>query len=125
MAYHAERPGEGSPIECQRTGAGPKLADPGLDLAWRNRRILSVRLGWPAGAVDVCEQVERECPDWYPNYSQGGSRERPDGGYYPLPWKPQRPSRRPVFGIDADTFIAAIRAEEQQQRRGGAPCRCR
>ncbi|MFG1921727.1 hypothetical protein [Cryptosporangium sp. NPDC048952] len=129
MAYHAERPGEGSLIDGGPTAncseSGPTLADPGLALAWRNRRILSMRLGWPAGAVEVCEQVERECPDGYPNYSLGGSRERPDVGYYALPWKPERLGQRPVFGIDADALMTAIRTQERKLRRGGAPCRCR
>ncbi|SHN24450.1 hypothetical protein SAMN05443668_10466 [Cryptosporangium aurantiacum] len=66
-----------------------------------------------------------ELADWYPNYSQGGSPERPEVGYDALPWKPQHPSQRPAFGPDAEALIGAIRAHEQELPRGGAPCRCR
>lgn len=118
MAYHVDSSEKGSPARVGQPSS--PLVDTGLALAWRNRRVLSVRLGWPDGAVEVCEQVERDHPDWYPNYSQGGSRARPEVGYYALPWKPPRPGQAPVFGADADALIAAIRANDRAVRRGGA-----
>lgn len=30
----------------------------------RNRRLLAERLGWPAGALEACEDVERRFPGW-------------------------------------------------------------
>lgn len=33
-------------------------------LAWRNRRVLARRGGWPAGALAECERLDREYPAW-------------------------------------------------------------
>lgn len=38
-------------------------ADRGL--VWRNRRLLAERLGWPAGALRVCEVLQRRYPGWH------------------------------------------------------------
>lgn len=60
---------------------------PGPKLAWANRRVAAKRAGWPEGALETCEEVEREHTNWYPNYSAGGTRYRPEPGFYAMPWK--------------------------------------
>lgn len=42
---------------------GPKRPA-GRQLAWANRKVLAERLGWPAGMLEACEQLDREHPDW-------------------------------------------------------------
>lgn len=60
---------------------GPKRR-PGLALAARNRRILAERLGWPAGALQECERLEREHPGWHVSWLPENTTprfERPEG----------------------------------------------
>lgn len=38
-------------------------------LAWRNRRILADRLGWPAGALAACEALDRRFPGWHTSWA--------------------------------------------------------
>lgn len=40
------------------------LAEPGLDLAARNRRLLAVRQHWPEGALEECERLDQAYPGW-------------------------------------------------------------
>lgn len=51
-------------------------------LAWRNRRLMAQRLPYPAGALELCEQFDRDHPWWStswmpPNLVKGW--ERPAG----------------------------------------------
>lgn len=88
----------------------------GHALGWKNRRVLAERMGWPEGAVDVCEQVETAHPGWYPNYSPGGTWDRPEAGYYAIAWKPLFHRQPPLFGADGPSLTAAI---VQYQRKHG------
>jgi len=54
------------------------------ELAWRNRRILADRLGWPVGAVQECEWVEREHPGWSPHWREANAWSGQPAGYYAL-----------------------------------------
>ena len=49
------------------------LPPSGPELAWRNRRVIAERLGWPAGALEACEAIEVEHPNWYPGYRQANT----------------------------------------------------
>jgi len=44
---------------------GP-LDPPGRGLAWKNRRLLAVQLGWAAGAPEACERIEHQSGTRYP-----------------------------------------------------------
>lgn len=102
------------PADVATAEVRPRLSDQGIALAWRNRPVLARRLAWPPDAVDLCEEVERRYPGWYPNYSHGDSWERPERGYYAVPWEEQRyPPRAPVFGADADALVGAIGERER------------
>ena len=37
---------------------------PGPELAGRNRQLIAERIGWPEGAVELCEEIEQAHPDW-------------------------------------------------------------
>lgn len=54
------------------------------DLARRNMRLIAAREGWPAGAIDACEQMEdSHCGlvvTWFPKNSTKGF-ERAEGFY--------------------------------------------
>jgi hypothetical protein len=54
----------------------------GRELAWRNRRILAERLGWPAGALEECERIERERPGWSPWWQPANAWAGKAAGYY-------------------------------------------
>jgi hypothetical protein len=58
------------------------LDPPGPALAAKNRRLLAGRKDWPQGAVEACEAIEAQHPDWFPMWSAGGEASRPDTGYY-------------------------------------------
>lgn len=54
------------------------LLPPGRDLYWANRRLVAGRLNWPAGAVQICEWVDTDNPDWR-TYYRIGVGEQPAG----------------------------------------------
>jgi predicted DNA-binding transcriptional regulator AlpA len=76
-------------------------------LAWDNRRILAERLNWPNGALETCEQVEQESPEWHITYSAGGNRTWNKAGFYAqrkAAWRPE-PA---LYGASASELEAAI-----------------
>jgi prophage regulatory protein len=78
-------------------------------LAWNNRRILDERLNWPTGALETCEQVEQEHPEWSINYSSGGGRTWSKAGFYAIrkaAWRPEPD----LYGADATELEAALLA---------------
>ena len=93
------------------------LHPPGVELAWKNRRLFAEREAWPEGAVEACEDIEREHPDWYPNYSHGGTlgRQHRDAGYYAgrrgAPWE-----EPPAYGANPQELTAAILAHRPASR---------
>jgi hypothetical protein len=74
---------------------------PGPELAWRNRRIIAARIGWPAGALEACEAVEKARPDWDPYWRDG---------FYATRRGPRTRGEQPVYGADAAALLAAIEA---------------
>jgi hypothetical protein len=44
------------------------LMPPGPELYAYNRRILAERLGWPGGAVVICQLIDHWCPGWHSSY---------------------------------------------------------
>ncbi len=92
-------------------GGTPHLDPPGLELEWRNRRIIADRMCWPAGAVETCEEIERKHPGWYPNWHAPNlykGFEAP-AGYYAR--RRGARDREPTsYGVDAAGLIAAIDA---------------
>lgn len=58
------------------------LRPPGPELAASNRRLLAQRGRWPEGAVQACEAIEADFPDWGVSYSHGGGATWVDPGYY-------------------------------------------
>lgn len=38
--------------------------DVDVEMLARNRRLMAERRGWPAGALEVCERLDREHPGW-------------------------------------------------------------
>jgi hypothetical protein len=83
---------------------------PGDELAWRNRRTIAERTGWPAGAVDACEQIEAAHPTWDVGWRPANTIrgfEAPAGFYatYRGTWASAR-----AYGADPATVTAAIEA---------------
>jgi hypothetical protein len=61
--------------------AGPKR-QPGLSFARRNQKILAERLGWPAGALAACWDLENRHPGWHVDWLSENTSpgfERPAG----------------------------------------------
>lgn len=87
------------------------LRPPGPGLAAHNRRVLAERLGWPAGAVEVCERVDAAHPGWHTNWSSGEpSRTRPRRGFYAQPYAAKRGDPKLLYGADEAELHAAIQA---------------
>lgn len=87
------------------------LAQPGPELAWANRRHLAQQLGWPDGALEACEAIEKARPDWYPGWRAANlikGFEQPAGFYGRRRAAPDR--EPPAYGADAAALLAAIEA---------------
>jgi hypothetical protein len=69
------------------------LHPPGPEPAVRNRRIIAERLGWPAGAVEVCEQMEQESPGWWATWVSGGGLTWKEPGFSATTGTPTTPVR--------------------------------
>ena len=81
----------------------------GPELAWRNRQVLAQRLGWPAGALEACEAIELQHPDWHPSYCQANTTpgfESP-AGFYATRRHARRGEPR-AYGADAVALRQAI-----------------
>lgn len=80
-------------------------------LAWNNRQILADRLHWPDGALQACERIERDHPDW----SISWLRENTISGF-------ERPAGyRAVRGGFHSCVVSAATAEELVRAIEGAP----
>lgn len=85
---------------------------PGIELGWRNRRIIAARVGWPDGALEACEAIERARPDWDPTWRFANvfkGFEAP-AGFYATRHAIRLRGERPVYGADPAALLAAIEA---------------
>lgn len=58
------------------------LHPPGPELAAKNRRLLAERWGWPDGALQACEKIEKLHPGWSAMWSAGGEHTWREPGFY-------------------------------------------
>lgn len=56
------------------------MIPPGPELIAHNRRILAVRLNWPAGAEEGCAQIDALNPGWHADWRHAW-RDKPAGFY--------------------------------------------
>jgi len=52
------------------------------EMRWRNRQVLAERLHWPAGALEHCEEIERQYPDWSISWSDACAWAKQEAGYF-------------------------------------------
>lgn len=96
-------------------------------LAWRNRRILATRCGWPHGALETCERTDQLRPGWWSGWLPENTIrdfERPAGF---IAWR-RGADNAQVFAADAEQLLAAIDAEPQVHQYDlaeGERCYCR
>ncbi|MEV6350904.1 hypothetical protein [Actinoplanes sp. NPDC051851] len=53
-----------------------------MPLAWRNRRLIAERTGWPDGALETCERLDEDHQGWSVMWvaeNPGVGREHPAG----------------------------------------------
>ena len=84
--------------------------DPREQLAWRNRRILSERQGWPAGALTDCEFLEGVFPRWSTTWrfaNRVPGFERP-AGFYAQEWPYTGHYPRVVYAVTAELLAAVL-----------------
>jgi hypothetical protein len=77
------------------------------ELAHRNRRIIAERMGWPDGAIEVCEKLDLEFPGWHCNYwaeDVGWSKK----GWYARPWGWRRGQKEKLFGDTVEELRAKL-----------------
>jgi len=91
---------------------------PGPALWAKNRRVIAERSGWPDGAVDACEQLERDWPDWSVSWEAGGGKESKDPGFYANrhDWHPRDPGPRDQYGATPDELRTAIESAPAVKR---------
>ncbi len=51
-------------------------------MAWNNRRVLAERLRWPLGALQECEWLERDHPEWTACWRHACAWSGKPAGYY-------------------------------------------
>ena len=79
-------------------------------LTIKSRRSMADRLNWPAGALEICEEIESDFPDWYPTYVRPNmqrSTSRP--GFYAIrhiAWR----AELPAYGSTGDRLKRALEA---------------
>ena len=88
------------------------LPPTGPELFRMNRRVLAERTGWPALAVEICEDIEDESPEWFVTWSHGGGMLWKEPGFYAgrHDWRWSDPRPRYVYGATADDLREAIEA---------------
>lgn len=97
----------------------PLPLDPvGPELAAKNRRILAERLHWPDGALETCEQIEKNLPGWDVTWAAGGELTWTEPGYYAThPHLTRGPGpRRWLYGATPDDLLAVIADNEPAER---------
>lgn len=80
----------------------------GPQLGWHNRRVIADRIGWPEGALEACEAIERVNPDWSPWWQAANTIpgwEAP-AGFYARP----NDSSPYAYGETADSLAKVIEA---------------
>lgn len=82
----------------------------GAELGRMNKRILAERTGWPDGALEECEKLDAEFPEWSASWADGGGLTWREDGYYALPrrWRYTGPNPF-LYGAT----VAALRVELQ------------
>lgn len=99
------------------------------ELVRRNRRIIAERLRWPAGTLEICEQLDRLHPGWHVDWEDanpGPSRWSHPARYSAMrhdvkieggdPMRPNDGIRRypAVYGETVDELRAAITAMDER-----------
>lgn len=87
----------------------------GRELAWANRRLLAARQGWPEGALEACETIERDQPAWSitwrtatPGWADAWSSQAAQpAGYYATRYEAPRVE---LYAASPDELAAAITA---------------
>jgi hypothetical protein len=89
-------------------GFNPTAAAP--EVASSQRRKLAALQGWPEGALDECEKLDGEAPDWWTTYRMATERlglNLPEGFYAE---RKNGPSGRPAYAPTADALLARLKA---------------
>lgn len=81
------------------------------ELGRRNRRLIAERADWPDGAVEACEKIEDEYPEWViwwapENPAKGFEH---DAGFFATPAHyVHRSARRRHFGATPEELSEAL-----------------
>ncbi len=78
---------------------------PGMKLARYNRRIIAERVGWPVGALEMCEHLDAAYPGWMVWWHP----ESVIAGWgHPAGYVASRRASGYVCGVDPAALIAAM-----------------
>lgn len=85
----------------------------GPALAWANRRLIALRLGWPGGALGECERIDGEHPGWSTGWQEANAWAGKAAGYYATARYTARGAHAHSFhpeayGATPDELVAAI-----------------
>lgn len=84
------------------------------DFTRSNRELWAKKYNWPPGALEACNAIEDDYPEWHPLWSPGadsGSRQR--AGFYATNrgWSAMA---EPVFGSTPEDLVKAIDSIEAE-----------
>lgn len=78
------------------------------DFTRSNRALWAEKYGWPAGALEACNAIEDELPEWHPLWNSGSDSGRHRrAGFYAMKrgWDAWV---EPAFGSTPEALVAAI-----------------
>lgn len=87
---------------------------PGPELYAYNRRILAERLGWPGGAVVVCQLIDHWYPGWHTSWRDANPILWRPAGWYA--WHDDMHREEHVYGETPQALREAIRAHKCPNR---------
>lgn len=88
----------------------------GAELGRMNKRILADRCGWPDGALEECEKLDADFPEWSASWARGGGLTWREDGYYAQPrrWSYSGPNPF-LYGATVDDLRAELQTHPAPQ----------
>ena len=73
-----------------------------------NRALWARRYNWPPGALEICNSIEEQYPDWHPLWEPGSdSGSRQQRGYYATR-RGDTAMQEPLYGVTPEDLVERI-----------------
>jgi hypothetical protein len=87
----------------------------GAALAFKNRRVLAERTGWPEGALETCERTEQSYPNYYVNWHDANTWARSPAGFYAQYRNEWGGYDKPLYGEDELAIFRTIDKDQTER----------